>query len=64
MGGGVQPVRSFTSCSTATPIRLGVNRHDGPIWLPRAQVTIGDPSPLPEPDCTVIGDVFALPPGQ
>ena len=29
-----------------------------------ARVTIGDPSPLPaEPDCTVTGDIFALPPG-
>jgi len=28
MGGGVQPIRSFTSCSTATPIRLAINRHD------------------------------------
>jgi hypothetical protein len=30
MGGGVQPIRSFTSCSTATPIRLAINRHDAP----------------------------------
>ncbi len=26
MGGGVQPIRSFTSCSTATPIRLAITR--------------------------------------
>ena len=28
MGDGVQPIRSFTSFSTATPIRLAINRHD------------------------------------
>ena len=34
MGGDVQPIRSLTSCSTATPIRLAINRHDAPFSSP------------------------------
>jgi hypothetical protein len=58
------PAKSLTS-TAASPPDTSLDPPRGAEELRSAggaRVTTGDPSPLPaEPDCTVTGDVFALP---
>jgi len=56
MGGGVQPIRSLTSCSTATPIRLAINRHDAPFSSRAQQMRHhAHPGRCPDLGCQDIG---------
>ena len=54
--GGVQPIRSFTSCSTATPIRLAINRHDPPFSSGAQQMGhLAHPGRCPDLGCQDVG---------